>query len=161
MVVVVDRVGDQLVGPGNRGLESDLVEGQPGEGTLRVEWRTGDGPWQAQPATPVGPARYEATIPGEAVTGPLSARWVLAVGGEETESDVATIAIVARPARPNLLYSADELAAMKAKIEQFDWARTAWDNTLRSADGWLEQPIEPRRNVAAHGRRAHRVDRPR
>jgi hypothetical protein len=50
----------------------------------------------------------------------------------------AALAQPGDPAHPNLLYSTNDLAAMRAKIEKYDWARQAWKGVKADADAVLK-----------------------
>jgi len=112
-------------------------------GTLSVVYRPEHGHWWTLPAAEVGPSRYEAVIPAAAVTGPLQAHTVLEVEGQRQEGDIVNIALMQRPVRPNLLFSKDELAEMKAKVDRFAWAKASYEGVIKSADGFLDERIDP------------------
>ena len=119
------------------------LEALPEGGKLSVVYRPAGGAWQTLPAVEAGPSRYEAVIPAAAVTGPLEARPVLEVDGQRQEGDIVSIALMQRPVRPNLLFSTDELAAMKAKVDRFAWAKAGYDSVMATAADWLDNPIDP------------------
>ncbi len=119
------------------------VDAVLGDGRLSVAYRPVGGAWQVVPADPAGPSQFEAIVPAAAVNGPLEARTVLEADGQLQEGDIVSIAMMQRPTRPNLLYSRDELVAMKAKVERFAWAQEAWAGVKQNADDWLDTPIDP------------------
>ncbi|MCZ7599294.1 MAG: alginate lyase family protein [Gammaproteobacteria bacterium] len=111
---------------------------------LSVVYRPEHGQWSGHCRPPrVGPARYEAVIPATAVTAPLQAQTVLEVDGQRQEGDIVSIALMQRPLRPNLLFSKDELVAMKAKVDRFEWAKASYDSVMKAADDFLDEPVDP------------------
>ncbi|MDH7571562.1 MAG: hypothetical protein QHJ73_18450, partial [Armatimonadota bacterium] len=95
---------------------------------LRYRAKGRGAPWVELPMGAKERDRFEAVIPAAAVAAPLEVCGVLRLpGGAEVATAVQEIGMTQRPEHPNLYYNRDELARMRAKVDQFEWARTIFE----------------------------------
>ncbi len=70
-------------------------------------------------------------------------RLAASTGPAEDRSEVAIAMALplGEVEHPCLIVAKSQIPAIKARIEQFDWAKAAYDKLKRSADSWLEREI--------------------
>ena len=103
-----------------------------------------EAPWQ-QTAMALGASGlYTGTIPAAATHAPLEAKaMVLSQQESGLETEVSTIQLTQRPEHPSLFYSKAELARMREKVKEHDWAKAVAQGIQRNADRWLTRAFKP------------------
>ena len=87
---------------------------------------------------------YMGTIPAAATHVALEAKaTVLSQRETGLETEVNTIQLTQRPEHPSLFYSKAELARMREKTKEHDWAKAVAQGLQRNADRWLTRPFKP------------------
>lgn len=123
---------------------SVLAVGTPPEAvTLQYRPVGQEGTWQSAPLAVAGEGRLAGSVPAAALTGPLQVRAVLRAGGTEMATPTVEVGMTRRPTHPNLFYNAAEIARMRAKAREFEWAGQIMARLRRGADAWLESPADP------------------
>ena len=61
--------------------------------------------------------------------------------GDEAEVEVSMAIPLGEVEHPCLTIARSQIAAIKARVEQFEWASAAYDGLKKSADAWLEREI--------------------
>jgi len=103
-----------------------------------------EGAWQQTAMVREGAGLYTGTIPTAAIQVAIEAKaMVLSQQNAGLETEVNTIQMTQRPEHPSLFYSKAELARMREKVKEHDWAKAVAQGIQRNADRWLTRVFKP------------------
>ncbi len=110
-----------------------------------LEYRSvGVGGWSRLEFVRQGGTLFQAVIPADATRAPLEARASgISALDEQLRTATHTMKLTERPSHPGLFYSVAELARMREKVEEFDWAKAVFERVKRNAAAWLTREFKP------------------